>query len=265
MQQAFRFAAFYAATSIFCYSQEVPGAKPPEVVSDRPDYTESSEVIRRGDVQWESGFSWEGSGGVRSSLFGAPLARIGLGKRLELRLSSDGMASERGERGRLRGISDPAVGFKWKIWDERGWLPAFGIIPAVSMPWGKREFSSGHHDPSVKLTWAKDGPVGFALSGNMNFASLSDETGRMSQQAATLSVGHDLGKGFAGYWEVYSFSREEREGPRVTVFQMGLTHGVGESAQLDVSVARRMTSAGPDWVVSTGFVIRHSLGFSGTR
>lgn len=261
--------ATLALLTIVAHGQEASG-RPPELVTDRPDFTESTEVIRFGDVQWESGFSWEKSGGMRTALFGSPLSRIGLGRRFELRLSGDGFTSEKSSDGfssaeRIRGVGDPSVGFKWKLRNESRFLPALAVIPAVAMPWGHSKVTSGTYDPQVKVAWAKDAPLGFAVSGNINWTNMSDGVGRVAQDAFTVSVGHELGKGFSGYWEAFTFSREERDGPRVSVFQTGLTHGVGESAQLDVSVARRMTAAGPDWMISTGFVVRHALGLPGRR
>src|SRR5690349_12753983 len=70
----------------------------PELVTDRPDFTESSEVIGKGGFQFESGLSFEADGHDqdRARAFSAPAAlmRIGLGYRTELRLGGEGMLSE---------------------------------------------------------------------------------------------------------------------------------------------------------------------------
>src|SRR5437868_5360517 len=65
-----------------------------ELVTDRPDFTESSEVVRRGAYQFESGVTFESDvvDGARGRSVSAPgsLLRIGLGRRTELRISTDG-------------------------------------------------------------------------------------------------------------------------------------------------------------------------------
>jgi len=134
------------------------------------------------------------------------------------------------------------------------------VIPAISLPWGHRRFTSGAMDPVVKVAVAKDAPLGFSVSSNLNFASMSDEAGGVSQETVSLSVGHAIPWGMSAYGEVYTFSREEREGQRVTVLQAGVTRGFSDSAQWDISVARRVTAGGPDLMVSAGLVVRHRLG-----
>src|SRR3954470_16420327 len=56
-----------------------------ELVTDRPDFTESSEVVRKGWMQMESGLSLEkaAADGRRTFSIGNPLMRIGLSPRLE--------------------------------------------------------------------------------------------------------------------------------------------------------------------------------------
>lgn len=246
----------------FVFAQEA--AEPPrvgELVTDRPDFTESAEVVPKGWLQWESGFQFDRTGGSRGYTFGAPLFRIGLSSRLELRLSSDGVVGAREARDPIkRGMADSAIGVKYKISKERRWLPAMALIPAVSIPSGHPAFTSSGADPGVKFAWGKDVPAGFSLSGNVNYNSLTDAAGRYNQNAVTLSVGHGFTERFAGYWELYSFNCDERASGRMTVFQTGFTTAVGQNTQLDISVARRLTTVGPDWMMSFGWATRHPLG-----
>lgn len=249
--------------SLVAYSQETPASpKIGELVTDRPDFTESAEVVPRGWLQWESGFQFDRSGDTRGYTFGAPLLRFGFSKRFELRLATDGVVGQRGGgTPLLRGMADSSVGFKYKFVDESKWLPSFSVIPAVSLPSGHPVFTSAKADPGVKFALGKDIPLGFSLSSNIKYNSLSDGIGRYNQSAVTISVGHGFGERFAGYWELYSFNCDERASGRMTVFQTGVTTAVGQNAQLDVSIGRRLTTVGPDWLVSFGWATRHPLGF----
>lgn len=244
------------------FGQEVAETpKVGELVTDRPDFTESAEVVPKGWLQWESGFQFDRTGTSRGYTFGAPLFRIGLTDRLELRLSSDGVVGAREARDPIkRGMADAAIGFKYKIRNEGRWLPAMALIPAVSLPSGHPAFTSSSADPGVKFAWGKDMPAGFSVSGNMNYNSLTDPVGRYQQNAATLSVGHGFTERFAGYWELYTFNCDERDSGRMTVFQTGFTTAVGKNTQLDISVARRLTSVGPDWMFAFGWATRHPFG-----
>ncbi len=201
-----------------------------ELVTDRPDFTESTEVAPKGWLQWESGFQFDKAGDAKGYTFGAPLLRFGITRRFELRLSTDGMVGERDARDPMRrGLADAGLGFKYKLKDESKWFPAFSVIPAVSLPMGHRAFTSSKADPGVKFALAKDVPGGFGLSSNFNFNSLSDGDGRYHQNAATISVGHGFGERFAGYWELYTFNHDERASGRMTVFQTGVTTAIGQN------------------------------------
>src|SRR5262245_52025162 len=179
------------------------GEKLPEMVTDRPDFTESSEVMRRGLFQFESGWTYEADGAARRQSMPAGLLRLGLSRRVELRLGGDGYLSQTDGTVRQSGYSDFDLGAKVGLLDE----PAAGfdmaIIPMLSMPTGSAGFTSGAFDPTLKLTFARSLPAGFGLSGNVNVSSVSDDLGRFGQRAFSLTAGHDLVAGWGGFLEVY--------------------------------------------------------------
>jgi hypothetical protein len=225
------------------------------LVTDRPDYTESPETVRLGEFQWEAGFSREAAGTARRTRYGAPLMRLGLGSKVEMRVSGEGYATRVSVRDRLRGLTDPALGFKWKLWDETRWRPAIAVIPALSLPAGNSRLA-GAYDPSNKVAWAKELGT-WSLGGNINWLAFTDARGRLHQHAVSFSAGRDIGYGLTGYVEVYRFSRETRSGANVAIFQSGVTIATGADSQWDLSAGRRMTRLGPDWMFATGFAFRH--------
>ena len=231
---------------------------PGELVTDRPDFTESSQVIPRGWVQIESGLALESSDAQNrhTMAFGTPLLRVGLIRKLELRIGADGAMYQRLDQERSSGFSDVDFGVKYKFMQEGRWRPAMSVIAAVSTPIGHPNFSSGAYEPGIKLTWEKDVAAGFSASGNLNWNALSVEGGRLHQRVASLSIGHGLGRGFSGFWEVYGSTAEERGGGNAYMFASGLIRAVGKNAQWDVNVHRRVAAQGPDWIVSVGFVAR---------
>lgn len=245
--------------------QQEQGEGPGELVSDRPDFTESSEVVGRGMLQIETGLVGERTGraGDKSgSITGPlPLIRLGVSKRVELRFAGDGYQWQRalaaGEK--LKGASDGSLGTKVKLLDEKGLRPALAVIGALSVPVGNREFSSGGWDPEVKICWAKEAPKGFAISGNFNFSSVSDSDGRLFNRAVSLSAGHDLVLGMAGYFEWYDISFDRGMG-HGSLFNGGITRMMGKNAQVDVEVGHTISGPAPGWFASMGLVIRRPLG-----
>lgn len=247
------FPSLLVATGILLHA-DIPG----ELVTDRPDFTESSQVVPRGWVQIESGLALETSQAEnrRTIAFGTPLLRVGIIRKLEFRIGADGLIYERVGEERSCGLSDLDFGVKYQLLQEGRRRPVMSVIVAVSTPVGHSSFSSGAYEPVLKLTWAKDLAAGFSAAGNFNWSALSVDGGQLHQRVASLSIGHGLGRGFNGFWEVYGYTAEERGGGNAYIFASGLTRGIGKNAQWDVSVNRRMGTQGPDWVVSAGFVTR---------
>ncbi len=227
------------------------------MVTDRPDYTESTEVVHAGWVQVETGVAFERSS-TNAILLGSPLFRIGMGHHLELRAGSDGFLSEadhsigRGAYGR----ADTSFGFKYRIAGEKGRRPAFALIAQTSLPTGCDRYSSGAYEPELALAWSKTGLRGFGITGNFNWARPDSPSGRLNQGAITLSVDHRLLAGLDGFWEVYTLSGAERGEATMYIASTGVTRGIGSNAQWDVSVNRRITAAGPDWAFSFGLSVR---------
>jgi hypothetical protein len=231
--------------------------KLPEIVTDRPDYTESTDVAGRGVLQIENGFTVERSQTGHSLAGPELLMRIGLSKRLELRVGGDGVLTERRPgANRVSGFSDVDLGMKILLFDQGRNRPALSLIPIVSVPLGSAEFSSGGYDPTLKVALGKDLPKGFSLGGNVNFSSLNTPCDRFLQTALSASLGHSLGGGFRGYWEIFGFTPWEKDGSTAVIVNTGITRSIGKNAQVDIRVGKRLTESGPGWFWGMGVAFR---------
>lgn len=235
----------------------VAAAQEAPLVTDRPDFTESSEVVGSRVVQFESGFSYERSGDVGSVTVPSSLARIGFGRRAELRLGTDGYFATGSGPARVSGIADLELGAKFRLFDQDRTGLDIAVIPIVSLPTGADGVSSGAVDPTVKFTWARELPRGFGLSGNYNIASLTDGDQRFTQQALSVSLGHDLAfADLGGYIEVFGFSPIEREAGDGWTLDFGVSRQIGGDFQLDLEGGRGLTQDAPDWFIGFGLSIR---------
>ena len=237
-----------------------------DLVTDRPDFTESSAVVGRGMLQVEMGstFESEGASDARTRTFTAPLGlvRLGIARSLELRLSGAGDIISSYGQGlgsvSVSGGSDLEIGMKWVFLDHEDKGFAMAVIPMLSLPVGSVAMSSSTYDPTVKLTWAKTLSRGFDLSGNFNVSRPTDVDGRYTEQAYSASLAHALSTNWGGYWEVYGFVPLGREDGQAWTANTGVTRSIGSSAQVDVEVGRGVTAAAPDWFVGVGVGIRTS-------
>lgn len=261
-----------AATPVSAFPQETSPAEPPPspMSTDRPDLTDSTDIVGRGIWQIETGWSFDAARDHDLSVHTttAPLAllRVGLADNVEMRISSDGMLSDAVTRAgthepRLRhtGRSDVEFGVKWRLLG-RPFGALFAVEPVVSIPAGSIGISSGSVDPLVKLIVDRDLFAQFAMSSNVVFASTRDDDGRHRQVAASVSVARPLFSHWSGFAELYSASGMHEGSASSWTSDVGAIRPLGHRCQLDVSVGRGHTDTTADWFVGAGFSLRGSFG-----
>ena len=244
-----------------------PADPPEEFSADRPDFTESTSTVARGAMQLEGGFLATAhalTGGSWHSI-SAPLAllRIGLTRRLELRLGEEGFKRETSSSGDVRerhsGYADTSVGMKVRLLREGPLRPAVSVVASLSLPVGSSYFSSGSPDPEVKLAWSKSLPRGFDAGGNLNFGWRTGGPRWASERAASLSVSHRLFAGFRAYTEIYRASPVEADEAAHVVLDGGVSRPLGVDAQIDAEVGHTLRARTPGWFLGVGFAIRRPL------
>ena len=130
-----------------------PSAQTPDLVTDRPDQTESATAVPRGLVQVETGYLLSRDDGVDSFEALQTLVRIGLGARSELRIAHAGVIGAAGRQG----AGDSAVGTKISlIATADGWAPELALLGGLSLPTGDAPFSSEGVDPSFLVALAHE-------------------------------------------------------------------------------------------------------------
>jgi hypothetical protein len=235
-----------------------------ELTADRPGFGVTTNVLPRGVTHLESGFTFTSEAGPgishRTLTWGSPLARVGIGRRTEIRFGGDGFLTDRTVAGgyahRAQGWSDFGWGAKIALYGGHDLWPAVSVIPTLSLPIGARTFTSAAVDPNLTLAWSTNLPAKFNAGGTIGFASLSDEAGRFAQRTQALSVGRALFSGLSGYAEAYNVSPAARAADATWIFNGGLTHALGRNAQIDLEGGRQLLSASRSWFVSGGLVVR---------
>jgi hypothetical protein len=165
------------------------------IITDRPDFTESTETVPVGMTQVEGGFTFSRAGDERGSSFGEVLVRHALGGRTELRLEVPSFSRMRGAGGRESGFEDGSIGFKYMLSQGSGGFgfkkPRVSLIGDTSLPIGARRFRQNTLQPGVKLLLGVDLSERLSLSSNLNYAYLKDSE-RFHELSASLSLGIGL-------------------------------------------------------------------------
>ena len=138
-----------------------------EIVTDRPDQTESSSSVKPGVVQLEVGWGYtfdkSATGFVRTNEFPQTLVRIGAVDGFEIRLIWNGMGAGAGSG-------------KREAWRENGSRPEAALLFGFSVPVGDNQFTSGKINPSARMSFANKLTDILSLGYNFGFTSVSMET-----------------------------------------------------------------------------------------
>ncbi|MCG3130245.1 MAG: hypothetical protein FLDDKLPJ_00999 [Phycisphaerae bacterium] len=246
---------------------------PGPLVTDRPDFTESTETVAPRWFQLEGGytFTYDREGRQRRREHGAPelLLRAGLAERVELRLGWAGYAwtelredvargggRARGHEDWSQGAADVSFGLKVKLVDQAGLRPDFGVIAQATAPSGSPGFSSGDVDPEVKLLWAYELTERLSLAGNVNLGVPTEEARRFVQSSASVSLAMSLAERVGAYAEYFGFYPNAHGADCAHSLNGGLTFLITEDFQLDVRAGLGLNEEADDFFTGVGFAWR---------
>lgn len=230
-----------------------------EIVTDRPDQTESAEVVQKNRVQIETGYLYEDTGDdpvdVKSSSVGT-LIRYGLLDILELRTaieyrsekvsfsSQSGLPTESNS-----GFAPLSLGAKLLVTRERGAMPQTALLFHVGIPDAASDgFKSAYAGPSLKVCMSNTLDERFSLGYN-----IGGEMDPFTNDLAgiyTVSLGASLNDKIGAFAELFGSVGEEH---RINA-DGGLTYKIQNNLQLDVSGGLNLDTK--DYFVGTGISVR---------
>lgn len=238
------------------------------ISTDRPDFVESSDVVGAGRVQIETGYASERheADGVRSRTRTTPtLLRVGVGDALELRVETDGhvrsttqdLAS--GATRRERGYSDASLGLKWHMQEgeENAGRPGIAWLAHIDVDSGSSAFRGQGLRPSLRAVAEWELPHEMSI-GVMPGIYVDRNGSGKRFVGGILAV--TVAKAFTPVWRGFvELAGQQlvakKNGGSVVTFDAGVTWLVSDAFQLDVSVARGLTTDSPDrqWGVGASF------------
>jgi len=243
------------------------------LVTDRPDFTESTDAVPTGRLQLEGGYTFtfdrEGPDRVRGHTAPELLLRVGLAENFELRLGWEGYTwSEEQSAGETRsgrrvtretwtqGGHDVSLGIKYKLLEQDGAIPHFGVIAEMSVPSGSTVVSSGDVEPGVVLLWAYDVSDSFAVAGNFGLGVPTDGGQRFVQTSASLSFAFSLSERWGAYAEYFGTYPNQRGSDCAHSVNGGLTYLISDDVQLDWRIGAGLNEEADDFFTGVGFAWR---------
>lgn len=222
-----------------------PGLTQESLVTDRPDFTESTLSIQPGTWQIETGASWLEEDAADGYNLPQALIRTGLAERWELRVGLPDYV----DADSVSGLTDASLGIKLELGDAGP--GELALIAEVSLPVGDDEFTSDEVDPTAILVYGQELERGWSLGSQIGVSSISVGDDNVTVVAPTLVVGTEFRPRWGTFFELAAEIPDQ--GSSAVVFHTGVTWAQTTGRQWDAHVAVGLSDAAPDVQIGVGY------------
>lgn len=224
-----------------------PGLTQESLVTDRPDFTESTLSIQPGTWQIETGVSWLEEDAADGYNLPQALIRTGLAERWELRVGLPDYV----HADSVSGLTDASLGVKLELGDAGP--GELALIAEMSLPVGDDEFSSDEVDPTAILVYGQELERGWSLGTQLAVSSVSVGDEERMLVAPTLVFGTGFKPDWGAFFELAAEIPDE--GESAVLFHTGITWAQTARRQWDAHVAAGLSDAAPDMEVGVGYSV----------
>jgi hypothetical protein len=243
-----------------------------DIITDRPDQTESAVTVPKGFFQAEIGVSMEGdkySGlfnqqDLTMKTYSAPgiLLRYGLTKNIELRLASEFISAKTTAELQTfpptsfettqSGVGPLVLGTKFELVKETKSFPQTAFIFHLTIPVGDNAFQPGNTGADFRFAMSHSLSERFALSYNLG----GEWNGNSPAPTGiyTLSLAISLVRNFSMFVESYGFL-PQGDSPDHRL-DGGFTYLIAKNVQADISAGIGINEKSPDYFIGGGISFR---------
>lgn len=239
------------------------------IVTDRPDFTESSSTVGRGRLQVEAGYTFfhDDTAGVtvHEHTYPETLYRIGaFAEWFELRIGYTFVDLQTDDpvlgRHRDRGSDDLYLGAKLWLTEQAGPMPEMALIPQMLVPSGSKEFTNDEVLPGLNWVYSWELSDRVSIGGSTQVNRVRDESGHFyveTAQSATVGMGlTDRLGAYAEYFGLYPTSAIETGVGPEHFFNGGLTYLLTDDVQFDVRSGFGLNRNATDFFTGAGLSVR---------
>ena len=162
-----------------------------QIVTDRPDQTESSSTVGLGNLQLETGllisFTVDGERSTRQILAPTTLFRYGITNGIEIRLLSQFESQKVGDN-KIQGISDIEVGTKFNIIQDESKNTEIAFLSHLIIPRGTIELTRDEYGTINKLSISHEINEKVGIGYNIGYNYFGEGKGDLTYSFA-LGVG----------------------------------------------------------------------------
>jgi len=247
-------------STIIAKAESCPTAKD-EIITDRPDVTNSSLVVPAGSLQIENGVNFSARDGGRFVDGTNTRLRAGIANCLEVLVDVPTyFANVRGPEG--SGFSDVAPALKWQISPIPGKVDLSAVF-GVALPTGSAGIAGRGAQPYVQFPWSWELRSGWGLSGMFTeFIRSSEPTSKLITEATFVIEKKVTERAslFVEYVGDYPAN-----GSPAQLLNSGGVYRLTPTQQVDFHVAVGLNHNAPSYIVGVGYSVRFDELFSARR
>ncbi len=206
-------------------------AQKADLVTDRPDQTESSVAVPVGALQIETGFMQIDNTAFSSTVYNTTLLRYGLFENTELRLGA-GFETYEDLAIETEGLAPIMLGFKSRIKEESGFIPEMAVMLELTMPYfGSDDFAPNTTDAKFLASFAHT--LSDRMSLGYNLGSVWSNETINQNWVYSAALGYSLLDKVGLFAEFYGGKADRFKPDNAADF--GVTWLIVENIQLDLS------------------------------
>ena len=142
-------------------------AEEPDLITDRPDFTESANAVPNGSWQFEMGYTFAKDKPLTDHTIGELLVRFAVIENFEFRAGVNSYHVAKIGGNSYKGLDDMSLGVKWAL------VPGtLAVIASTSVPTGAKVFRTSKLQPGLTVSLAKDLSETVSLGSNLGVTSL---------------------------------------------------------------------------------------------
>jgi hypothetical protein len=244
---------FIGLTILFSANNELFSQNTVPIQLDRPDQTECPFIVPEKHIQFESGFNYEKVNSAQQNfLYPTLLTKYGVTDKFELRFITE-LTTTKISGNKLTGLSPVRIGFKTKLLEEKGFVPATAFIAHLSLPFiSTKKLTTSYFAPGFRF--AMQHTLTKKISLGYNVGAEWDGEVAAPTFIYTLTNGFSLKENIGTYIEIYGFVPQKgRSDHRI---DGGFTYLVKQNMVMDISAGFGLTANAPKYYTSLGFSIR---------
>lgn len=232
--------------SAYDFFDPTPKEKTSEIITDRPNRTESAHSVEPGHFQMEADFinsTINLKNRSSETVYFWPNMKMGLTENSDLQLVIQSYVNSHDGQESVSGFGDITVRYKYNLFGNRTDNWALGIMPYLNFPTHNSKFGEGKIEGGVLIPFAKALPMEWGLGGMAEFDSLYHDPSEKYYLSSvfSLTTSHPIVGELSGYAEIWTQIEFLNRVQFNATFDVGLTYLSSPQVQWDMGMNTTVT------------------------